>query len=250
MNKKDYLKDGERIDDLQRNGLFIIQDPEKFCFGMDAVLLSGFAAEHMPKRPGRILDLCTGNGIIPLLLSAKTGAEHITAMEIQKDMADMADRSVKMNSLESVIDIITCDIKEAAKYISAASFDVITVNPPYFKAGHGIINPVDSKMTARHEISCTLEDVLDTAAFALKENGLFYMVHKPQRLADILCFMRKARLEPKVFKTVQPRADAVPSMILIEGRKGAGAEMKIEPPIIIYDKNGQYTEEMYTIYGY
>lgn len=250
MNKSEYLKEGERLDDLQRNGLFIIQDPKKFCFGMDAVLLSGFAAGHMTGRPGRILDLCTGNGIIPLLMSAKTEAEKIVGMEIQQDMADMADRSVRMNSLEARISIIPCDIKEAARHIPAASFDVVTVNPPYFKTGHGIVNPEDAKKTARHEICCTLEDVLQAAAFALKENGILHMVHKPQRLTDILVSMRDVRIEPKVLKTVQPRAGAEPSMVLIEGRKGAGAEMKVEPPLIIYAPDGKYTEEMYTIYGY
>ena len=214
MNKEFFLREGERLDDLKRNGLFIIQDPERFCFGMDAVLLSGFAAEHSSSVTGRALDLCTGNGIIPLLISAKTGVSHITGMEIQKDVADMARRSVEMNSLGDKIRIINCDIKEAALYTDAASFDMVTVNPPYFKAGHGIVNPSDTKMISRHEIACTLKDVLTVSAAALKDGGHFYMVHKPQRLADIIF------------------------------------EMQIEPPLIIYGDNGEYTGEMYTIYGY
>ncbi len=249
-DKEAYIQNGERLDDLQRNGLYIIQDPDRFCFGMDAVLLSGFAADHASIARCNILDLCTGNGIIPLLMSAKTKALHITGMEIQPEMADMADRSVRLNELTDKIEILNCDIKEAAKYVDAASFDMVTVNPPYFKAGHGVINPTDSKTISRHEVACTLEDVLKAAAFALQEGGYFYMVHKPQRLSDVICCMRETGIEPKTLKTVHPRIDAEPSMILIEGRKGAGAEIRIESPLIIYGIDGKYTEEMYTIYGY
>ncbi len=250
MNKDSFLKAGERLDDLQRNGLFIIQDPKGFCFGMDAVLLSGFAAERMGSGKDRLLDLCTGNGIIAILLSAKTDVSHIVGMEIQPDVAGMAERSVKMNALESRIDILTCDVKKAAEAVSAASFDTVTVNPPYFKKGHGLINPGDAKTIARHEISCTLEDILAAAAYALKDGGSFYMVHKPQRLTDILCLMRKVKLEPKVLKPVYPRISSEPSMILIEGRKGGNAELRMEKPLIIYGEDGKYTGEMYTIYGY
>lgn len=245
-----YLKAGERLDDLQRNDLFIIQDPEKFCFGMDAVLLSGFAASHAALSCRKILDLCTGNGIIPLLLSAKTKAEHITGMEIQTEMADMALRNVSMNSLNERISIINCDIKEASDHVKTASFDMITVNPPYFKAGHGITNPEDAKTISRHEVACTLGDVLKVSAAALKNGGYFYMVHKPQRTADVICEMRAAGIEPKTLKLVHPYITSEPSMILIEGRKGGGAEMRIEAPLVIYGADGKYTEEMYTIYGY
>ena len=250
MNKDEYLRTGERIDDLQRNGLYIIQHPERFCFGMDAVLLSGFAAEHASVSGGRILDLCTGSGIIAILMSAKTKADHITGMEIQKDVADMAERSIRLNSLEDRINIINCDIKEAADHIDAASFDMVTVNPPYFKAGHGITNPEDSKTISRHEVACTLNDVLAVSASALKNGGYFYMVHKPQRTADVIYEMRRAGIEPKTLKLVHPYISSEASMILIEGRKGAGAEMRIEPPLIIYGEDGKYTGEMYTIYGY
>lgn len=250
MNKEDFLRQGERLDDLERNGLFIIQHPDKFCFGMDSVLLSGFTAEHFPVSGNRALDLCTGNGIIALLLAAKTNVKHITGMEIQSDAADMAVRSVTMNSLTDRIEILNCDIKEAADYIKAASFDLVTVNPPYYKAGCGITNPRDSKTISRHETACTLRDVIVAAAFALRDGGYFYMVHKPQRLSDIIFEMRNNGVEPKVLKMVQPRYTAAPSMILIEGRKGAGVELKIEAPLIIYGEDGKYTEDMYTIYGY
>lgn len=248
--KEKYLQQGERIDDLQRNGLYIIQDPAEFCFGMDAVLLSGFAASHAPASCDRILDLCTGGGIIPLLLSAKTKARHITGIEIQQKAADRADRSVRMNDLADKIDIIYGDIKEAPDHIKAASFDMVTVNPPYFKTGHGIINPSDSKTISRHEVACTLDDVLSAAEYALKNGGTLCMVHKPQRLADVICMMRDHHIEPKALKTVHPRIKDEPSMILIEGRKGAGEEMRIETPLVIYGDDDKYTEEMYTIYGY
>lgn len=252
MNKDvpGFIKEGERLDDLQRNNLYIIQDPERFCFGMDAVLLSGFAAAHTVSSCRQILDLCTGNGIIPLLLSAKTKADHITGLEIQPEMADMALRSVSMNSLNDKITIINCDIKEASAHVRMASFDMVTVNPPYFKAGHGITNPGDSKTISRHEVACTLNDVLAVSAAALKNGGYFYMVHKPQRLADVIHEMRNAGIEPKTLKQVHPYISSEASMLLIEGRKGAGAEMRIEPPLIIYGKDGKYTGEMYTIYGY
>ena len=252
MNKKarDYLHEGERLDDLQRNGLYIIQDPGRFCFGMDAVLLSGFAGEHSSGGCDSILDLCTGSGIIALLLSAKTKARHITGMEIQPEVADMASRSVKLNGLEDRIDILKCDIKETADHIHAASFDIVTVNPPYFKAGHGITNPDDTKTISRHEVACTLEDVLAASAYALREGGYFYIVHKPQRLADVICGMRGSGIEPKTLKLVYPYVSSEPSMFLMEGRRGGGAQMRIEPPLIIYGEDGKYTEEMYTIYGY
>ena len=252
MNKETAgcIKEGERLDDLQRNNLYIIQNPEKFCFGMDAVLLSGFAAAHAAPSCRQILDLCTGNGIIPLLLSAKTKADKITGIEIQTEIAEMAVRSVSMNSLEDKIAILNCDIKEASDHIRMASFDMITVNPPYFKAGHGITNPEDSKTISRHEVACTLNDVLAVSASALKNGGYFYMVHKPQRTADVIYEMRRAGIEPKTLKLVHPYISSEASMILIEGRKGAGAEMRIEPPLIIYGEDGKYTGEMYTIYGY
>lgn len=250
MNKEDFLRLGERLDDLERNGLFIIQHPDRFCFGMDAVLLSGFTAEHFPLSGAKALDLCTGNGIIALLLAAKTNVNHITGIEIQSDAADMAVRSVAMNSLTERIEIINGDLKEAADYIKAASFDLVTVNPPYYKAGCGMTNPQDSKTISRHETACTLKDVLSASAFALREGGYFYMVHKPQRLSDIIFEMRNCGIEPKVLKMVQSRFSAAPSMILIEGRKGAGVELKIEAPLIIYEEDGSYTEDMYTIYGY
>ena len=175
------LLEGERIDDLQRNNLRIIQNEEKFCFGMDAVLLSGFAKV----KPGeRVLDMGTGTGIIPILLSAKTEAEHLTALEIQEESADMARRSVTLNNLQEKIRVVTGDIKEASNLFGKAVFDVVTSNPPYMNDQHGLKNPDLPKAIARHEVLCSLEDVVREASAVLKPNGRFYMVHRPFRLAE------------------------------------------------------------------
>ena len=179
------LKSGERIDDLQRNGLKIIQDPGRFCFGMDAVLLSGFASAGI-RQGMRVLDLGTGTGIIPLLLSAKTQAESLCGLEIQADSADMARRSVAMNHLEDRISVIQGDIKEADKLFAAASFDVVTSNPPYMIGQHGLTNPEAPKAIARHEVLCTFEDIAAQTARLLAPGGSFYLVHRPFRLAELI----------------------------------------------------------------
>ena len=241
------LKSGERIDDLQRNGLKIIQDPGRFCFGMDAVLLSGFASV----KPGeRALDLGTGTGIIPLLLSAKTKGDHFTGLEIQTEIMKMAQRSVALNGLEKKIDIIQGDIKEASRIFGAASFHVVTPNPPYMHDAHGLKNPGDVKAISRHEVLCTLEDVVREGTKALKPGGHFYMVNRPHRLAEIITVMRQYKLEPKRMKFVHPFADKDANMVLIEAVRGGGAWLKLEPPLIVYEEPGVYTDEIYEIYGY
>ncbi len=241
------LKEDERIDDLQRNGYRIIQNPKKFCFGMDAVLLSGFAGV---KEGGSVLDMGTGTGIIPLLLSAKTKAAHLTGLEIQEESADMARRSVILNRLDEKITIVTGDIKEAERLFKAASFDVITCNPPYMTQSHGLVNPEDAKAVARHEILCTLEDVIAKAACLLKPGGNFFMVHRPFRLADIITLLRQYKLEPKRMQMVYPYADKEPNMVLIEANRGGRPRMKVEKPLIIYKEPGVYIPEIYDIYGY
>lgn len=244
---KGKLKENERIDDLQRNGYRIIQNPEKFCFGMDAVLLSGFARV---KEGAQVLDLGTGTGIIPILLEAKTDAKHFTALEIQEESADMARRSVQLNGLEDKIDIVTGDIKEADKLFAAASFDVITCNPPYMIGKHGLTNPDAPKAIARHEILCTLEDVVRNAAKLLKPGGSFFMVHRPFRLAEIITVMTQYKLEPKRMQLVYPYIDKEPNMVLIEGCRGGKPRMTVEKPLIIFKAPNVYTDEMYDTYGY
>lgn len=247
MENKIQLLPGERIDDLQRNNLQIIQNEEKFCFGMDAVLLSGFVRV----KPGeRVLDLGTGTGIIPLLLSAKTQAEHLTALEIQEESADMARRSVAMNNLQEKIEVVTGDIKQAADLFGKSVFDVVTCNPPYMNDQHGLKNPDMPKAIARHEVLCSLEDVVREAAAVLKPNGRFYMVHRPFRLAEIFAQLQNYKLEPKAMRLVHPYLDKEPNMVLIECLKGGKPMLKIAPPLVVYQEPGVYTEEIYTVYGY
>ncbi len=240
------LKENERIDDLQRNGYKIIQNPEKFCFGMDAVLLSSFTKV---KTGAKVLDLGTGTGIIPILLEAKSRAEHFTALEIQEESADMARRSVSLNHLDNKIDIVTGDIKEAGTIFKAASFDVVTCNPPYMIGQHGLTNPDAPKAIARHEILCTLEDVVSNAARVLKPGGSFCMVHRPFRLAEIIMVMSKYKLEPKRMRLVYPYINKEPNMVLIEGCRGGKPRMTVEKPLIVYKEPNVYTDEIYEIYG-
>lgn len=241
------LRPGERVDELSRNGYVIIQDPGRFCFGMDAVLLSGFARV----KPGeRAMDLCTGNGIIPILLEAKTPGEHFTGLEIQKENVDMARRSVTANGLAEKISIEEGDIKDASKTFGASSFHVVTANPPYMTGNHGLTNSDPAKAVARHEILCTLEDVISQAAKLLLPKGRFYMVHRPFRLTEILCLMHQYDLEPKRMKLVHPFLDKEPNMVLIEGLRGGNSRITVEKPLIVYQKPGVYTDEIYDIYGY
>ncbi|WP_026522422.1 tRNA1(Val) (adenine(37)-N6)-methyltransferase [Butyrivibrio sp. VCB2001] len=241
------LKEGERLDDLQRNGYKIIQSPEKFCFGMDAVLLSGFASAP---EGGRVLDLGTGTGIIPILMAAKTDAKELIGLEIQEESADMAQRSVIYNDLQDRVRIVQGDIKEAGQLFDAASFDVVTSNPPYMIGGHGLKNPDGPKAIARHEVLCDLEDVIRAAARCLKSGGKFYMVHRPFRLAEIMVLMHEYKVEPKRMQLVYPYADKEPNMVLIEGARGGRSRLTVEKPLIIYEAPGKYTPEIYDIYGY
>lgn len=241
------LNPGERIDDLQRNGYQIIQNSQGFCFGMDAVLLSGFASV---RRGETVLDLGTGTGIIPLLLEAKTEGSHFTGLEIQRESADMAYRSVCLNDLTEKISIVEGDLKEAVSMFGKASFDVVTSNPPYMTGKHGLTNPDSHKAVARHEILCTLEDVVSQASALLRDGGRFYMVHRPFRLAEIMNVMTRYKLEPKRMKLVYPFVDKEPNMVLLEGLKGGRPRITVEKPLIVYREPGKYTREIYDVYGY
>ena len=239
------LKEHERLDDLQ-NGYHIIQNTQDFCYGIDAVLLSGFAKV---KKGERALDLGTGTGIIPILLNAKTEGEHFTGLEIQKRSAEMAGRSVAYNHLEDTVTIETGDIKEAAAIFGKASFHVVTCNPPYMTGKHGLTNEQMSKTIARHEVLCTLEDIISQTAQVLKPRGRMYMVHRPFRLAEIMGTMMKYHIEPKRMRLVYPFVDKEPNMVLIEGLLGGKSRITVEKPLIVYEKPGVYTQEIREIYG-
>lgn len=240
------MSNNERVDDLQRNNCRIIQNPDNFCFGIDAVLLSGFT---LIKKGETVLDLGTGNGILPILLEAKTQGSHFTGLEIQETSADLARRSVIMNGQQEKIDIITGDIKEASSIFGHDSFDVVISNPPYMTENHGLVNPEAPKAIARHELKCTLEDVVSQGAKVLKQNGRFYMVHRPFRLVEIFAAITRYGMEPKRMRMVHSVIDKEAAMVLIEAIKGAKRRIRVEEPLIIYNSDGTYTDSIMDIYG-
>lgn len=246
MNDNISLLPGERLDDLQINNYKIIQNPEKFCFGMDAVLLSAFAAL---RKGDNVLDMGTGTGILPLLLAAKTQAAHFDALEIQHESVDMAKRSVSYNNLNEKINITCGDICEASEIYGKCIYDAVTANPPYMNNKHGLKNPDMPKAIARHEILCTLEDIIRESSYVLKERGRLFMVHRPFRLAEIFTVLNKYRLEPKRMCLVYPYIYKEPNMVLIEAVKNGNSMLKIEPPIIVYDAPQKYTKQILEIYG-
>lgn len=240
------LKENERIDDLQCKGLKIIQDPKGFCFGVDAVLLSNFCEI---KRNAKVVDLGTGTGIIPILIAGKSNAKEIYGVEIQKTVADMAKRSVELNKLGERINIINKDLKALDNLIDVNSIDVVVSNPPYMSLGSGLKNPESSKAISRHEIKCTLEDIIKTAGKLLKHNGHFYLIHRPHRLVDIMCLCRKYKLEPKKIRFIHPNRNKKPNLLLLKCIKAAKSELKFLNPLYVYNQEGDYTDEIYEIYG-
>lgn len=241
------LRENERIDNLELKNLKIIQNKNGFCFGMDSVLLSDFAKEI--KKGSKIADLGTGTGILPILLCAKTQNTKIVGIEIQKEMAEMANRSVLLNDLQARIEIICEDIKNLKEKYEKGSFDAIVTNPPYKKQGTGKINENDNKLISRHEITANLEDFILVASYLLKDQGSFYMVHRPERLADILVTLRNYKLEPKILRMVYPNQEKEPNLVLIKAVKNAKPFLKVEKPLFVYKKDGEYTEEILKIYN-
>ena len=223
------IKNEERIEDLG-SGIRVIQNPNGFCYGTDAVMLANFTTV---KPTDKLVDFCTGTGIVPLLLSISTKCADMTALEIQPEVADMVQRSMLLNDLESKIKVICADLRKSKELFGAESIDVITCNPPYMKCNTGKQNINDAKTVSRHEVCCTLEDVIKNAAYLLKTGGRFYMVHRPERLADIMFFMKQYRLEPKRLQFVHSDVSAPPSLILIEGQKGRNSGIKILEPITV-----------------
>ena len=243
---EDILRENERLDDLQCKGYMIIQNPDMFCFGMDAVLHADFATG---RSDANVIDLGTGTGVIPILMEARDKGAHFTGLEIQKESADMALRSVIYNNLSDKIDIVCGDIKEVDDLFDRDSFDIVTSNPPYISGNHGLENALAPKNIARHEILLELEDVVKAAAYLLKVGGTFAMVHKPFRLAEIIRMLSKYHLEPKRMQMVQPYADKEPNMVLIEANKGGKPRLKVEPTLVVYNRDGSYTESLLRRYN-
>lgn len=238
------LSENEVLDDLQ-NSYYIIQKNDGFKFGTDAVLLSDFAKDC---GKNKILDLCSGTGIIPILLAAKTNAQEIYGLEIQEEMWEMSCRSVKYNKLEDRVKPVLGDLKNCKKLFTPHSFGAVTCNPPYMKSGSNVKNIPESIMISRHECMCDIEDVIKAAADMLTFKGSFYMVHRPSRIADIICAMRKFSVEPKLIRFVHPYEGKEPVLVLIKGTYHGGSDLKIMPPMYIYEKDGRYTEELDIIY--
>lgn len=242
----EMLKESETLEDLQAGGLKLIQKKDGFRFGADAVLLADFAKDI---RAAEALDMCTGSGIIPILLSHKTGIERIFGIEIQAEIFETACRSVKLNSLEDRIFLACGDLKNAAELYGKRRFGLITCNPPYMPAGSGVQNELDTKIIARHEVMCTLEDVIASASQLLKQQGRLAMVHKPSRLVDIMCLMRKYGIEPKRIRFIHKKSGSEPSLVLADGAYKGGKELRVLPPLYLYNGDGSETEELRRIYG-
>lgn len=236
----------ETLEDLQLDGLYIIQKKTGFRFGIDAVLLSDFAKDIPSKKT---LDLCTGNGIIPILLSAKSDTKEILGLEIQQSVFDTAVRSVELNSLQDRIFLTCGDVKNAAEIYGKRQFDLITCNPPYMPKGSGIQNPESEKVIARHEVLCTLEDIIRVSAQLLTHRGHLILVHKPSRLADIICLMRNNDIEPKRIRFIHKSLNSEPSLILVDGSFKGGKELRIMPPLYLYNDDNSETKELREVYG-
>ncbi len=241
------LKENERIDDLELENLKIIQNNNGFCFGMDSVLLSDFAKEIKPES--NVIDLGTGTGILPILLSSKTKNTKITGIEIQKEVAEMANRSIMLNNLQNRIKIVCENIKNLKTIYKPNTFDSVITNPPYKKSGTGGTNIEKVKLISRHEITATLEDFISVAQYLLKDKGSLYLVHRPERLADVIVELCKHKLEPKILKFVQPSSQKEPNLILLKAVKNAKPHLKLCKPLYIYNEDGKYTEELLKIYN-
>lgn len=241
------LKENERIDDLELNGLKIIQNKNGFCFGIDAVLLSDFAKD-LPKN-AKVLDLGTGTGILGILLCGKTKLSKVYGIEIQEKVAEMAKRSILLNNLSDRFEIINDNIKNLSNHFKNDYFDAIISNPPYKKDNSGIKNESKTKLISRHEITASLEDFISTSSKLLKNNCSLYMVHRPERLSELFFLLKKNNLEPKKLRIVQSYFDSKPKLVLIKATKNAKSFLSIEEPLIIYNTDGSYTDEIYSIYG-
>lgn len=242
------LKENERIDDLEYKGLKIIQKNDGFCFGMDSVLIANFT--EIAKNNAIVADLGTGTGIISILMAAKNSKiSKIYGFDIQSDMVEMANRSAKMNELNDKISFENIDIVGMSEKKYKKFFDVVVTNPPYKKISTGLINENEKKLISRHEIKCTLEDIIFESSRILKDNGSFYMVHRAERLVDIMNVMRKNKIEPKALQIVYPHIGDKANLVLIKGVKCGKPNLELLKPLIVYTENNEYTDEILKIYN-
>ena len=241
------ILENETIDDLQLNNLQLIQKKTGFKFGVDAVLLSDF---FQASKNAKVMDIGTGTGVIPVLLYGKNKGKDFTGIDIQEEMVEMAQRSALLNGIQERVRFVTCDVKQVKNMFHSESFDAIVTNPPYMKVGDGLLNPDMSKAVSRHEIACTIEDIVAASYYLLKEKGKLYMIHRPHRLPDIFIAMRKFKIEPKRMRFVYPDAQKEPNLVLLCGVKLGNQELRVEKPLFVYDKNNEYTQEIKDIYGF
>ena len=244
---ENLIKENERLDDLEFEGLKLIQNKNGFCFGIDSVLLSDFA-KNIPNN-AKVIDLGTGTGIISILLCKKTNLSKIIGVEIQKEVYELAKRNSQINNLENKFEVINENIKNLDKILENNSYDAIVTNPPYKKINSGIKNENKLKLISRHEVEADLNDFINISFKLLKNNGALYMVHRPERLADIIYLLRKNKLEPKIIQFIYPKINKEPTMVLIKAIKNAKPFLKIKEPLIIYNENNKYTEEILKIYN-
>lgn len=240
------VKIDETLDDLQLKGIHIIQKKQGFRFGVDAVLLANFAKV---KRNGTVVDLCSGTGIIPFIIKGKSQCGLVTGIEIQSEFAEMANRSSQYNKFENEVKFVKGDLKDKELLKNIGRVDVVTVNPPYKLHNSGILNEIDRSTIARHEVCCKLEDVISSARTLLKDNGRLFMVHRPERLVDILSLMRKYKIEPKRIRFVHPKPGKAPNIVLVEGQRDGGAFLKIEDPLYVHLEDNSYSKEIQDMYN-
>lgn len=241
-----FVKEGETVEELNLHGLRIIQKEKGFRFGVDAVLLSDFAEV---RKNDRVMDFCTGTGIVPILLYGKTKAGEIHGLEIQAQFCEMAERSIRMNGIEEKVKVHLGDLKDQELLKILGNYHVVTANPPYKKMNSGMVNEADALTIARHEVTLTLEDLISASRKVLKDQGRLYLIHRPERLADLISLMRKYRIEPKRIRMVYPNTKKPPTMVLIEGVRDGGEFLKVDAPLFIYDDEGNYSDEIRRIYG-